>query len=376
MAEIYLENVSKVFGKGTVAVKNLTLKIEDKEVIAILGPSGCGKTTTLRIIAGLEKPTSGRIYIGGKDVTDLPPKDRNIGMVFQFYAIYPGKTVYENIAFPLRCRGLSKSEIRREVMNIADYLEITRILDKEAVACHPSEKQLTALARALVTHPQALLLDEPLTVLDADTRELMRVKLKQIIEKEGITCIYVTHDQKEGMSLGHRIAVMKDGELQQVDTPSRLLNNPINKFVAGFIGSPTMNFLNGEIIKKNNEYYVIFSFGSVKIGKMLEKCEHKISLGDEITIGIRPRDIVLYTKEVENSVPGYVSGIEYFGDHMLIKISLSSGDSVICQTTPIKLKINDFVSVILPEEKYFFFDKDGKNILFKEVEKNMHIMGE
>lgn len=248
MVRVRLENVSKTFKGGVNAVKNLNLEVKDKEFVVLLGPSGCGKTTTLLLIAGVYKPTSGYIYFDDTIVNDLEPKDRNVGMVFQSYALYPHMTVYENIAFPLRLKKLPKQEIDARVREVASMLKIEDLLNRKPSQLSGGQQQRVALARAIVKQPQLFLMDEPLSNLDAKIRVEVRAELKRIQRELGITTIYVTHDQAEAMSLADRIAVMNKGELQQYATPEELYNNPANTFVASFIGSPPANLLDAEIV--------------------------------------------------------------------------------------------------------------------------------
>ncbi|RLE52516.1 MAG: glycerol-3-phosphate ABC transporter ATP-binding protein, partial [Candidatus Methanomethylicota archaeon] len=240
MVKIHLEHVTKVFGE-VVAVDDVTLTIREKEFMVLLGPSGCGKTTTLRIIAGLEEPTKGEVYIDDQPVTYLPPKDRDIAMVFQNYALYPHMKVYDNIAFPLKLRKYPKEEIDKMVKEVAEMLHIEDLLDRMPKQLSGGEQQRVALARALIRRPKAFLLDEPLSNLDAKLRVVMRAELKRLQKELGVTTVYVTHDQAEAMTMADRIAVMKDGKVLQVGSPADVFNKPVNLFVAGFIGSPPMN---------------------------------------------------------------------------------------------------------------------------------------
>src|SRR5580765_4362721 len=243
---ISLRNLIKSFG-NSVVVDDLSLQIDDGEFVVLLGPSGCGKTTTLRMIAGLEQATSGDILIDGERVNDLPPQRRDVAMVFQSYALYPHMTVAENVAYPLRVRKLDRAQISEQVQRTAAMLEITALLDRRPRELSGGERQRVALARAIVRHPRAFLMDEPLSNLDAKLRLQMRAELKHLQQQLATTTVYVTHDQAEAMTLGHRVAVMHQGKLQQFDTPLTIYNEPANRFVAGFVGSPTMNFLEGEI---------------------------------------------------------------------------------------------------------------------------------
>ncbi len=243
MAGIILNNVTKVYPNGFKALEDFNLKIKDKEFLVLVGPSGCGKSTILRIIAGLEEASSGDVIIGDKKVNDVQPKDRNISMVFQNYALYPHMNVYENMAFSLKLRKVGKKEIKEKVLNIAEILEIKDILYKKPATLSGGQKQRAALGRAIIREPDVFLFDEPLSNIDAKLRTQMRIELINLHRRLGTTFIYVTHDQTEAMTMGERIAVMKDGEIQQIDTPENIYKNPVNIFAAGFIGSPQMNFI-------------------------------------------------------------------------------------------------------------------------------------
>ena len=249
MASLTLKNITKRYAGNVLAVSDFNLEIKDKEFIILVGPSGCGKSTTLRMIAGLEEITDGELYIGDKLVNDVAPKDRDIAMVFQNYALYPHMTVFENMAFGLKLRKTPKDEIKRRVEEAARILDIEHLLDRKPKALSGGQRQRVALGRAIVREPKVFLLDEPLSNLDAKLRAQMRTELAKLHKRIGTTFIYVTHDQTEAMTMADRIVVMKDGLIQQVDTPTKLYDSPANKFVAGFIGSPQMNFIEGVLLK-------------------------------------------------------------------------------------------------------------------------------
>lgn len=294
MAGVRLNNISKVYDGGVVAVKDVNLDVADKEFVVLVGPSGCGKTTTLRMIAGLEEISSGKLFIEDQLVNEVAPKDRDIAMVFQNYALYPHMTVYENMAFGLKLRKYSKPEIDSRVKEAAQILGISDYLDRKPKALSGGQRQRVALGRAIVRKPKVFLFDEPLSNLDAKMRVQMRAEISKLHQRLGATMIYVTHDQVEGMTMGDRIVVMKDGIIQQIDTPLNLYNNPVNKFVAGFIGSPAMNFFEGKIRREGRLY-----FGEVNNGIKLEipeSLESKIVslIGKDIYLGIRPEHIFIY----------------------------------------------------------------------------------
>ena len=265
MADLQLKHIYKRYAGYVTAVSDFTMDIADKEFIILVGPSGCGKSTTLRMIAGLEEISEGELYIDGKLVNDVAPKDRDIAMVFQNYALYPHMTVFENMAFGLKLRKTPKDEIKKRVTEAAKILDIEHLLDRKPKALSGGQRQRVAMGRAIVRSPKVFLMDEPLSNLDAKLRVAMRTEIKKLHNKLQTTFIYVTHDQTEAMTMGTRIVVMKDGIVQQIDTPSNLYNTPCNQFVAGFIGSPQMNFMNVKLVKKGNDLYAEFGSDSMKI---------------------------------------------------------------------------------------------------------------
>jgi len=289
VARVLLEGITKKFG-SVEAVKKIDLEIRDHEFMVFVGPSGCGKTTTLRMIAGLEEVTEGRIFIGEKLVNDVPPKDRNIAMVFQSYALYPHMSVYDNMAFGLKLRGTRKKEIDERVAQAAEILELTNLLDRLPKQLSGGQRQRVALGRAIVRNPQVFLMDEPLSNLDAKLRVQMRAELQKIHKRLQTTIIYVTHDQVEAMTLGQRIAVILNGELQQVDSPLVVYGKPVNRFVAGFIGSPPMNFIRGNLRKTDGTYS--FETESFKVEVPTDLNQYLVEYKDkEVLFGIRPEDI-------------------------------------------------------------------------------------
>jgi multiple sugar transport system ATP-binding protein len=295
MAGLSLRGIYKKYAGGVVAVSDFNLEIEDKEFIILVGPSGCGKSTTLRMIAGLEEITEGELYIGDRLVNDVMPKDRDIAMVFQSYALYPHMTVYDNMAFGLKLRKTPKDEIKRRVEEAARILDISHLLDRKPKALSGGQRQRVALGRAIVREPQVFLLDEPLSNLDAKLRTQMRTELSKLHHKLGTTFIYVTHDQTEAMTMGTRIVVMKDGVIQQVDTPQNLYSKPGNVFVAGFIGSPQMNFIDATLVETAKGYGLDFSYDdkhyTVPLPEYKVNDAVKASVGKEVLLGIRPEDL-------------------------------------------------------------------------------------
>ncbi len=292
MAEVILEHVYKRFG-NVLAVNDATLEIKDKEFVVLVGPSGCGKSTTLRMVAGLEEITEGNIYIGGKLVNDVPPKDRDIAMVFQNYALYPHMDVYNNMAFGLKLRKFAKAEIDRRVKEAARILGIENLLDRKPKALSGGQRQRVALGRAIVREPKVFLMDEPLSNLDAKLRVQMRSELSKLHNRLQTTIIYVTHDQTEAMTMGDRIVVMKDGLIQQVGAPMDIYQNPCNAFVAGFIGSPAMNFVDAKLIKQGDDLYLEGEKFKVKVPpeKVASYRNLNAYVDKKIIFGIRPENI-------------------------------------------------------------------------------------
>ena len=292
MAEIEYDSVEKVYDDGTKAVHDLNLAIADGELMVLVGPSGCGKTTALRMLAGLEEITDGEIRIGDVIVNDLTPKDRDIAMVFQSYALYPHMTVEQNLAFGLKLRKLPKSEVRERVQRAAKILQIEEFLKRKPRALSGGQRQRVAMGRAIVREPQAYLMDEPLSNLDAKLRVQMRAEIHQLQRRLGVTTIYVTHDQVEAMTMGDRVAVMNAGHLQQVDTPQTLYDKPVNEFVAGFIGSPSINLVEAELARANGAFEV--TFGRHRLAVDDQVARSRSGLGDyagrQVILGVRPED--------------------------------------------------------------------------------------
>jgi multiple sugar transport system ATP-binding protein len=309
MASIDFTNVSKRFGEDVVAVDDFTLTVEDGEFLILVGPSGCGKTTLLRMVAGLEEITGGEIRIGEQRVNDLPPTDRDVAMVFQNYALYPHMTVYDNLVFPLRQKKVPKERARQRVHEVAELLGIDELLERKPRALSGGQRQRVAIGRALVREPQVFLMDEPLSNLDAKLRVQMRAELIALHKRLGITTVYVTHDQTEAMTLGDRVVVLRGGVVQQIDAPERLYRHPTNTFVAGFIGSPAMNFLDGRLEQ-----------GAVELGgtriELPDKLRQRLSAtGGDVIVGVRPEDFVLGTNG--SSISAEVAITEALGPETL-----------------------------------------------------------
>jgi multiple sugar transport system ATP-binding protein len=324
MAEISLRHVYKIYDNKVVAVSDFNLDIHDKEFVVFVGPSGCGKSTTLRMIAGLEHITSGELYLDGEKINDVLPKDRNMAMVFQNYALYPYMTVYQNMAFALKIKKVPKAEIKQKVQDAAQILGLTEYLDRKPKELSGGQRQRVALGRAIVRNPKVFLLDEPLSNLDAKLRNVMRSEISKLHNRLQTTFIYVTHDQVEAMTMGTRIVVMKEGVIQQVDTPTNLYRYPYNKFVAGFIGMPQMNFMKGTI---NNKGKISFTNGrSIQLTKeMFAKFDEKqIGEQKEVIVGIRPEDLYLQEK---GQLICRVDGIENAGSECILYGNLNLEDN-------------------------------------------------
>ncbi len=361
MAKVIFEHVYKIYEGGVTAVKDFNLEIRDREFVVLVGPSGCGKSTTLRMIAGLEEITKGKIYIGDKLANNIPPKDRDIAMVFQNYALYPHMTVYDNMAFGLKLRKVPKDEIDRRVKNAAELLGIEHLLDRKPKALSGGQRQRVAVGRAIVRNPKVFLFDEPLSNLDAKLRVQMRAEISKLHNKLQTTMIYVTHDQVEAMTMGERIVVMKDGEIQQVAEPIDLYENPVNKFVAGFIGNPPMNFVDGKIIEENGNLY--FSDGKkLKLRIPSSKASKLADYKDkETTFGIRPEDI--YVKEENAKVlknPGIFSAkieiIEPMGSEIYLYLNIGKKTLIARVDSHTKAEIDEEKELVCDMDKSHFFD--------------------
>jgi multiple sugar transport system ATP-binding protein len=356
MANISLKGIKKIYPGNVVAVQDFNLEIEDKEFIILVGPSGCGKSTTLRMIAGLEDISEGELYIGDHLVNDVAPKDRDIAMVFQNYALYPHMTVFDNMAFGLTLRKMPKAEIRQKVEEAAKILEIEHLLSRKPKALSGGQRQRVALGRAMVRNPAVFLLDEPLSNLDAKLRNQMRTEISKLHKRLGTTFVYVTHDQTEAMTMGDRIVVMKDGFIQQIDTPQNLYNKPCNLFVAGFIGAPQMNFISSTIVKTENGYAA--EFADRRIGLPESKSGNLSGYaGKEVMLGIRPEDISVGS-EGPDSVELLVDLVELMGAEMYLHCDLS-GNKLIVRTPVIdNCRADSTLTVRFNTNKLHLFDKE------------------
>ncbi len=368
MAGLSLQHVCKIYSGGVEAVSDFSVEIPDKEFVILVGPSGCGKSTTLRMIAGLEEITKGDIYIGGTRVNDIQPKDRDIAMVFQNYALYPHMTVYENMAFGLKLRKTPKEEIQRKVEEAADILDIRHLLDRKPKALSGGQRQRVALGRAIVRDPKVFLLDEPLSNLDAKLRAQMRTELSKLHQRLGTTFIYVTHDQTEAMTMGDRIVVMKDGVIQQIDNPTNLYDSPQNLFVAGFIGSPQMNFIDAALVKKGTCRFV--SFGQYEFEIPQAKiCETDLSAydGKDVILGVRPES--LRDEDNYTGAPGaalvdcFVDVVERMGSETLLHLRCEGADLTARVSPRSTAKPGDSIKVSLDIRRIHLFDRETETTI-------------
>jgi multiple sugar transport system ATP-binding protein len=356
-ASIRFEGVTKRYGKIT-AIEAVDFEIHDKEFMVLVGPSGCGKSTLLRMIAGLEEISEGKLYIDGKVVNDLPPKDRDIAIVFQNYALYPHMTAYENLAFGLKIRGLSKTEIQEKVMAAARVLDIEALLDRKPKAMSGGQRQRVAIGRAIVRNPKVFLFDEPLSNLDAKLRGQMRLEIARLHKQLQTTIVYVTHDQVEAMTLGDRIVVVNKGKIQQIDTPQNLYNHPKNRFVAGFIGSPPMNFIEGKIEKTADGLHF-----SDATGKLVAKLDLSPTLGEyagkRVTMGIRPEHLLAVPAKPETSYanfPAEVQLVERLGHESFAFAKLGEQEVVARLAPEEAMELGAQVSFFAELSKMHFFD--------------------
>ncbi len=357
MASISLHNVTKVFDRRTTAVSDVTLDVRDGEFLVLVGPSGCGKTTLLRLIAGLEAPTGGEIRIAGRGVEGVSPKDRNVAMVFQDGVLYPHMTVHDNLAFPLRMRGMPRAQVQRRVGEVAEILGLADLLDRKPAALSGGQRQRAALGRALVREPAAFLFDEPFSSLDAGLRQALREEIRALHQKLHTTMVYVTHDQSEAMALGDRLCVLRDGQIQQIGPPAEVYDRPANRFVAGFFGTPPMNFLPGCLRSDKGTCFLDWAGGRVSLPSLpadgAERAVH---------VGVRPHDLSLTPLPPQGSCvfSGRVRLLEPFGSRTDVHIALPSGEKCVISAPPhIQLKAGDEVRVCFDAEKLHIFCSDG-----------------
>ena len=374
MASVSLREIYKKYSGGVIAVSDFNIEIQDKEFIILVGPSGCGKSTTLRMIAGLEEISEGELYIGDRLVNDVAPKDRDIAMVFQNYALYPHMTVFDNMAFGLKLRKVPKDEIARKVEEAGRILDISHLLDRKPKALSGGQRQRVALGRAIVRNPQVFLLDEPLSNLDAKLRAQMRTEIAKLHQKLGTTFIYVTHDQTEAMTMGDRIVVMKDGYIQQIDTPTNLYQNPVNQFVAGFIGSPQMNFIDAVLRKNGDKYTVEFgkegTRGEEGIKYTIDVPASKVSddellyplIDQEVVLGVRPECIhdepAFLAQATTGVVEADVEVTEMMGAETYLYLDCA-GIPLTARVSPrTTARTGDTIKVALDPNRIHIFDKE------------------
>ena len=352
----------QITDEGVVAVQEFTLDIKDNEFIVLVGPSGCGKSTTLRMVAGLEEITSGELYIDGQLVNDVEPKDRDIAMVFQSYALYPHMTVYDNMAYSLKIKKVPKDEIDRKVREAAEILDITQYLDRKPKALSGGQRQRVAIGRAIVRNPKVLLMDEPLSNLDAKLRNQMRSEIIKLRQRINTTFIYVTHDQIEAMTLGDRIVVMKDGYIQQIGTPQEVFDHPANLFVSGFIGTPQMNYFDARLVKKDGRYFVETDGISVELAeeKQARLKANKVEEQD-VVLGVRPEHLSIADKGIE----GKVDVSELMGSSCHLHMTVMGKDVIII--VPTEGKTTNYAG----KDLHLSFDGNVAHVFSKETEKNL-----
>ena len=367
MTSLRIESLTKRYGYAN-ALDEFSLKVDSGQFMVFLGPSGCGKTTAVRCIAGLVNPTSGQIYIGDQLVNNLPPKDRDVAMVFQNYALYPHMVVYNNIAFPLKMRKVSKDQIDDKVRHVANLLGIENLLDRKPKELSGGQMQRVALGRALVREPKVFLMDEPLSNLDAKLRTYMRSEIKKLQKKVGITTLYITHDQIEAMSMADQVAIMKSGLIQQIGTPSAVYREPANTFVADFVGSPSMNFLKCKIIEKNSG--ITLQSNNIQL-QIPQTCSMFEPSSDGLILGIRPKDIMFLNNDdfIGIKIKGKISFTELLGDDSLVEVNVGKDSIRVTNIDPdFDPSIGKEVIIGIPYSKIHYFTLEtGKRLTPKIV---------
>lgn len=368
MASLSLRNICKVYPNGFEAVKDFNLEVEDEEFIIFVGPSGCGKSTTLRMIAGLEEISSGELYIGDKLVNDVEPKDRDIAMVFQNYALYPHMTVYDNMSFGLKLRKVPKAEIDKLVHEAAKILGIEPLLDRKPKALSGGQRQRVAMGRAIVRNPKVFLMDEPLSNLDAKLRVQMRIEIQKIHQRLKTTIIYVTHDQTEAMTLGTRIVVLKDGVIQQVDTPQNLYDKPNNLFVAGFIGSPQMNLVDAKVVQSGSDVVLMFGSNSIKLPEA--KAQKLIEAGyadKTVIMGIRPEDLndseVFINSTPDSVIEATIRVYELLGAEVYLYFDIDQFNCTARVNPRTTARPGDTIKLAIDMTKLHVFDKETEQVI-------------
>ncbi len=369
MASLSLKHIYKKYPGGVTAVSDFNLEVKDKEFLVLVGPSGCGKSTTLRMIAGLEEITEGELRIGDRLVNDVAPKDRKIAMVFQNYALYPHMSVFENMAFGLKLSKVPKDIIKKKVEEAARILDITHLLDRKPKALSGGQKQRVALGRAIVRDPQVFLLDEPLSNLDAKLRATMRTELTKLHNRVGTTFIYVTHDQVEAMTMATRIVVMKDGLIQQVDSPQKLYDEPVNLFVAGFIGTPQMNFMDGKLEKKDGGLYFIYEGNQIKLPESKANApELQEYIGKEVVVGLRPEGIFddpdTIAKYPDSTLTADVEVTELMGAEIYLYLTVGEEGKLTARVSSRSTtRAGNSIQIAFDPTRMHIFDKDTERCI-------------
>ena len=372
MASVKLTNVKKIYGKDTVAVQDFNLDIADKEFIVFVGPSGCGKSTTLRMIAGLEDISAGTVEIDGVVVNDLQPRDRNIAMVFQNYALYPHLTVFENMAFSLRLKKVPQDEVYERVTKAAEILGITEYLTRKPRALSGGQRQRVAIGRAMVRDSKVFLMDEPLSNLDAKLRNQMRAEIILLRQKIDTTFIYVTHDQTEAMTLGDRIVIMKDGFIQQVGTPTEVFDMPINLFVAEFIGAPKMNTFKTDLVCEGGKYYVTPYGAKIEVtGKKAEMLKDKGIEAGEVILGVRPEHFILSNSSDPAAIPCRIVVNEMMGSELHLHVLEENGDRLIVRIPTVSLTDEERASLVYGATIFVTFEGKVMHFFDAETERNL-----
>ncbi len=372
MASVKLEGVKKIYDNKVVAVHDFNLEIQDKEFVVFVGPSGCGKSTTLRMVAGLEDISEGTLTIGDRVVNDVEPKDRDIAMVFQNYALYPHISVYENMAFPLRIRKMDNDEIHRRVCQAAEILGITQYLTRKPKALSGGQRQRVAIGRAIVREPAVFLMDEPLSNLDAKLRNQMRAEIILLRKRLDTTFIYVTHDQTEAMTLGDRIVIMKDGFIQQVGTPQEVFDTPKNLFVAGFIGAPQMNFIPSKLVKDGNGYKVNVLGTTITMeGAKLQKLVDKNAQSQDIILGVRPEHTTVCFDKTEGAIESTILVNEMMGSELHLHVTTNGEDKIILRLPTIDLTDEQRAGLTYGSKLYFTFASKVVHMFDPQTEESL-----
>ncbi|MEW5958470.1 MAG: ABC transporter ATP-binding protein [Chloroflexota bacterium] len=365
MASVELRNVWKKYGQ-VLAVEDVSWKCNDGEFFSILGPSGCGKSSTLRMIAGLEEITAGDLYFDDRRVNDLPPRERNVAMVFETWALYPNLSVYDNIAFPLWVRNMAKTEIDKKVRWAARFLHLEDILEAGVTSLSGGQKQRVSIGRAIVREPEVLIMDEPISHLDAGLRAAMREELESQVRSLGVTTLYITHDQVESMAMADRIAVMNFGKIQQIGAPVEIYNRPQNEFVAGFIGEPPMNFAECELGRENDRFYLHSPSFRIELGDYGQGKLNQYQGAPQMKLGVRPEDVAVLSSAEQSSVPATVDFVEPQGDRTILIVRLAGAESFLIEVDPdFRPEMGASLSLRFDLDHIHIFEaKTGRNLLY------------